>query len=192
MDRLHAVLPSWSKRCFWDIKYRFLKYPQFVAPDDVVRYLSPRLPQIATVLDFGCGRGSLLRVIRDQGWVGRYCGVDISQASIEDARKFGDLGDSWFVCDFESFNTTLRWDLIAMVESIYYIRLGHLPTFLKRITGMLAPNGSLLLRIHDLERHSAYVDSLSHLSPQAQKIDQSLFLINCPSAEFKSADDEAS
>ncbi len=46
-------------------------------------------PDTAAVLDLGCGNGSMLFALRDEGWVGRLLGVDYSARSVELARAVG-------------------------------------------------------------------------------------------------------
>jgi 2-polyprenyl-3-methyl-5-hydroxy-6-metoxy-1,4-benzoquinol methylase len=178
MDRLHAALPTVAKKYIWNLKYGLLGYPEFVAPGDVVCYLSARLLKISTVLDLGCGRGSLLRALREKGWSGNYCGVDISKRSIDDARKIADQRSAWVVSDFESFHSPFYWDVIAMIESIYYVRLVELPAFLKRMIGMLHPEGTLVFRLHDREKHREHLKAVLRLYPHAESVDQSLFCIS--------------
>jgi SAM-dependent methyltransferase len=177
MNRLHAVLPAGSKKYIWDIKYGFLGYPRFVCPDDVVHYLSDQMSAISSILDLGCGRGSLLRALRAQSWPGTYCGVDISRKPIEEAKAMNDQGSSWVISDFESFCSALHWDLIAMVESIYYVRLNAIPAFLGRMMEILTAQGALLFRVHDGEKHRDYLDAVLSLYPQTRKVDEHLFLI---------------
>jgi SAM-dependent methyltransferase len=43
----------------------------------------------AAVLDLGCGNGSLLFALRDDGWAGRLLGVDYSERSVQLARAVG-------------------------------------------------------------------------------------------------------
>ena len=179
MKRLHAALPTVAKKYAWNVKYRLLGYPHFVAPEDIVRYLSARLPELSSVLDLGCGRGSLLRALRDEGWTGNYCGVDISKPAIVDARKQADHRSLWVVSDFESFRSPFHWDLIAMVDSVYYVELGELSAFLGRMIGMLNQSGVLLLRLHDLGKHREYVEAASRLYPHMEKVDDNLFCITC-------------
>jgi 2-polyprenyl-3-methyl-5-hydroxy-6-metoxy-1,4-benzoquinol methylase len=177
MDRLHAALPNIAKKYVWNLKYGVLGYPRFVAPEDVLRFLSTRLSTVSTILDLGCGRGSLLRALREKGWAGNYCGVDISKPPIDDARKIGDQRSSWVVSDFESFRSPFRWDVIAAVESIYYVRVHELPMFLKRIVLMLNPEGTFVIRIHDRVKHMEFVEELLRLYPQTES-DGSLFCIS--------------
>jgi SAM-dependent methyltransferase len=71
MTRLHATLPTVMKKYAWNLKYGLIGYPRFVAPDDIVQYTVARLRESSSVLDLGCGRGSLLRALRNKGWRGR-------------------------------------------------------------------------------------------------------------------------
>jgi len=43
--------------------------------------------ETASVLDLGCGNGSLLFALRDDGWTGRLLGVDYSEKSVALARR---------------------------------------------------------------------------------------------------------
>ncbi|KAH6636322.1 S-adenosyl-L-methionine-dependent methyltransferase [Chaetomium tenue] len=47
-------------------------------------------PASAAVLDLGCGNGSMLFALRDEGWGGRLVGVDYSERSVELARAVGE------------------------------------------------------------------------------------------------------
>ncbi|KAL2181435.1 S-adenosyl-L-methionine-dependent methyltransferase [Thermothelomyces heterothallicus CBS 202.75] len=47
----------------------------------------------AAVLDLGCGNGSLLFALREDGWRGRLLGVDYSERSVELARRVGEDDD---------------------------------------------------------------------------------------------------
>ena len=131
MNRLRAALPIVAKKSIWNLKYGFAGYPQFEAPEDVVHYLLVHSQQTGDLLDLGCGRGSLVRALRRTGWKGHYCGVDISARAIKDALKSGDQRSSWEVSDFESFRSPFQWNTIAMIESIYYLRLEALPGVLR-------------------------------------------------------------
>ena len=70
MSRLRANLPTIAKRYVWNLKYGMLGYPHFAAPEDIVSYLSGRMPTMSSVLDLGCGRGSLLLALREKEWTG--------------------------------------------------------------------------------------------------------------------------
>jgi cyclopropane fatty-acyl-phospholipid synthase-like methyltransferase len=177
MMKLHATVPKALKRVAWNLKYGILKYPQLSAPEDTLRYLRGRLCQSSSVLELGCGRGSLLRGLRNKGWNGHYCGVDISKRALEDAQKVTDQRSSWVVSDMESFGSPFQWDAIVMVESVYYIHMRELPTFLNRLHGLLSRSGFMLVRIHDFEEHADYVDLMCSLFPHTKRVDQTLLCL---------------
>jgi predicted TPR repeat methyltransferase len=183
MNRLHAALPTSIKKYAWDLKYGLLGYPQFVAPKDVLQYLPSRLSENSSILDLGCGRGSLLRALRAKGWTGYYCGVDISKVAIHNAGKLADQRSSWSVSDFELFRSPFKWDVVTMIESLCYVKLEEIPAFLPAVIGLLTEHGALLFRLHDLEKHREYVDSVYRLYPQTQKVDKNLFCVSARAAD---------
>lgn len=67
-----------------DLNSQLIRFRQF---DSVVQ-----LERIDSVLDFGCGTGDYLTYLRDSGYVGRYCGFDISEIMIETARQHHEGG----------------------------------------------------------------------------------------------------
>ena len=174
MDRLHAGLPIFAKRYAWNLKYGVLGYPQLAPPHDVVCYLSKRLPENAAMLELGCGRGSLLRGLREQGWHGTYCGVDISKRAIRAACKSSDQRSSWIVSDFESFRSPFQWDVVALIESVCYVKAAEVASFLPRIMQMVKKDGVLLIRLHDFAKHALYIDTIQRLYPHAEKLSPNL------------------
>jgi predicted TPR repeat methyltransferase len=180
MSRFHAFLPVAAKRFAWNVKYGLLKYPVWTAAEDGLRQLRARLSESTSVLELGCGRGSMLRALREGGWTGHYCGVDISKRAISAAHRLADQRSSWIVSDFETFSSPFTWDAIVMIESIYYVNLRALPGVLGRVTGMLNESGFLLVRLHDLEEHREYVDAIYRLFPRTEKVSDHLFYIDRP------------
>jgi cyclopropane fatty-acyl-phospholipid synthase-like methyltransferase len=186
MNKLHAALPIIVKKYVWDMKYGVLGYPQFGAPDDALHYLSARLPETGSLLELGCGRGSLIRGLRQIGWMGSYCGVDISKEAIGDARKSADQRSSWIVSDFESFRSPFKWDAVVMIESMYYVRLGGLPAVLDQAMGMLAESGMFFARVHDINRHSEHVKTMHQLYPSTERVGNNIFCIVASSSTHHS------
>ena len=180
MTGLQHSIPSVAKKYLWDLKYAVLGYPHFVAPEDVLRYLSAQLNRNASVLDLGCGRGSLLVALRKLGWNGSYCGVDISKRAIVQAQASTDQRSSWAVSDFESFDSPFKWDMITMVESIYYIDLTKLPTVTQKLVDMLDAGGQLLFRVHDTAKHKKHMDLVLTQYPHTERIENNLFCIPAP------------
>jgi predicted TPR repeat methyltransferase len=174
---LRANVPTFVKKLIWEIKYGVQNYSLPVAPGDAVTYLA-RLPNHARILELGCGGGSLLKALRQTGWQGHYCGVDISEAAIRGASQFEkSANSSWIVSDIESFDSNLRWDAIALIESVYYVKIDEVAKVLNRAMGMLNAGGYLVLRIHDLSKHHNYVDAIQGLGSRVEHIDN-LFVIS--------------
>jgi 2-polyprenyl-3-methyl-5-hydroxy-6-metoxy-1,4-benzoquinol methylase len=165
---LRANAPTFVKKLIWEIKYGFRNYAMPVAPADVVSDLS-RLPNHARILELGCGGGSLLKALRQAGWQGHYCGNDISETAIRGASKIEKNGNSsWVVSDIESFDSDLKWDVIALVESIYYVKVEKVAQVLTRAVGMLNADGYLLLRVHDFTKHHEYIDVIRGLGSHVE------------------------
>ena len=165
---LRANLPVYLKKLIWDIKYGVQNRAPYSIPEDVISHLS-RLPNDARILELGCGRGSLLKGLRRAGWQGQYCGVDISAAAIRVACGIENgPNSSWIVSDIESFASNQKWDVIALIESVYYIKIKKVVEVLNRAMRILNPGGYLLLRIHDSSKHHQYIDAVHRLDARVQ------------------------
>jgi len=130
--------------------------------------LSDRLNPNRELLELGCGRGSLLSGLRQTGWNGHYCGVDIAERAINDARALEDQRSSWVVSDFESFGSPFQWHAIALIESLYYVRLDFVSTFVLRLSQMLTADGFLLIRLHDMQKHALYAQAIRNQLPMTE------------------------
>ena len=172
--KLHALLPSATKRAVWNLKYWLLGYPHWPAPEGTIEYLCRRLCNRSAVLELGCGRGNLLSGMRAAGWKGQYCGVDISGQAIGEAQRMFDQRSSWVVSCIEKFDSSFLWDAIVLIESVYYVNLHELPDVLKRLQKLLYPSGFILVRVHDFNSHREYVDTIRLLFPDVELIDGSL------------------
>ncbi len=165
---LRANLPVFLKRLIWNIKYGVQNRTAYSIPEDVVSHLSRR-PNDARILELGCGQGSLLKGLRRAGWQGQYCGVDISPAAIRVASEIENCANSsWIVSDIESFDSNQKWDVIAMVESVYYVAIEKVVRVLTHAMGMLNARGYLLLRIHDFSKYHQYIDALGRLTARVE------------------------
>lgn len=61
----------------------------YQAPTAVAETVATRHPTAGSALDVGCGTGLVGRALRARGFAGRILGLDISQASLEIARRSG-------------------------------------------------------------------------------------------------------
>jgi 2-polyprenyl-3-methyl-5-hydroxy-6-metoxy-1,4-benzoquinol methylase len=178
MSKLHQSLPLPVKKVVWELKYGILGYPRYAAASDALEFLTKNLSNRASLLELGAGRGSLLHGLREKGWTGPYCGVDISKKAITDARKRGDQRASWIVSDIERFSSPLKWDAIALIESVYYVKFDVLSTVLTRLMDRLEDHGFMLLRIHDPRKFEGHVQSIQSWYPQMEKVGDVLWSIS--------------
>jgi 2-polyprenyl-3-methyl-5-hydroxy-6-metoxy-1,4-benzoquinol methylase len=180
MSELRARLPTPLRRFLWNLKYGIIGYPKSTAPNDILKYFSATLDRHASLLDLAAGRGSLLRGLRAQGWVGPFCGVELSRKAIQDAQRIGDHRSTWIVSDIEGFRSNLSWDVVTFVESVYYINPTVFPEVMHRVVGMLEPNGRVLIRLNDVEKHREYLKTILQLFPHTETIGAGLFCIPNP------------
>jgi ubiquinone/menaquinone biosynthesis C-methylase UbiE len=68
--------------------------------------------EAGSVLDVGCGTGTLLRRARDAGHAGRLCGVDPDRAMLAVAQRRGDI--EWLAATAASMTFESEFDLAVM------------------------------------------------------------------------------
>jgi SAM-dependent methyltransferase len=73
------------------------------------------------VLDVGCGTGSLLHRARDAGHAGRLCGLDPDAASLEIARRRGDI--EWMLGAAASIPWEYQFDVATMTGHAFQVLL---------------------------------------------------------------------
>jgi SAM-dependent methyltransferase len=129
-----------------------------------------------------------LKGLRRAGWQGQYCGVDISAAAIRVASDI-ETGpnSSWIVSDIESFDSHLKWDVIALIESVYYIKIKKVVEVLNCAMRILNPGGYVLLRIHDSSKHHQYIDAIHRLDARVQHTGPLFLLLPRQSAPLTTA-----
>jgi ubiquinone/menaquinone biosynthesis C-methylase UbiE len=79
--------------------------------EDLPFYL-PMVMAAGSVLDIGCGTGTLLKAARDQGHPGRLCGLDPAIGMLESARRRDDI--EWILGDTSTVAFENEFDLIVM------------------------------------------------------------------------------
>jgi SAM-dependent methyltransferase len=106
--------------------------------DEVLELLE--LPEMARVIDLGCGKGELLRRL-----AGRYeirgVGVDSSPVLLDEARRRAPAGVTFVVADLTAFETGAPFDLAASLGA----SVGGFRATLARLAGHLRPGGLALL-----------------------------------------------
>ena len=94
-----------------------------------------------TILDVGCGDGSLAFFL-DDGTKG-IVGIDPDHHCIERASSVNDSGNLQFrCCGFENFTPDMRFDAIVFVASIHHMDMAE---SLQKAKSLLSPSGKLLI-----------------------------------------------
>jgi SAM-dependent methyltransferase len=88
--------------------------------DDYDFYL-PRIMSAGSVLDVGCGTGTLLTEARRRGHRGRLCGLDPAQGMLARARQHSDI--DWVLGDLRSARWTSEFDLVVMTGHAFQVLL---------------------------------------------------------------------
>lgn len=84
----------------------------------------PRLMSARSVLDVGCGTGSLLHLAREAGHQGRLCGLDPGAGMLEQARRRPELDIEWILGDLESTSWEREFDFVVMTGHAFQVLLG--------------------------------------------------------------------
>jgi SAM-dependent methyltransferase len=165
--KLRSSLPVFVKRIVWNWKHRESSTEAALCPHELLDSLS-NLEVKAAVLDLGCGPGNLLAALRVRGWNGHFIGVDVSEKTIEIAKKSGDANAEWRVSAIENFPIpSQKVSTVCLCESIYYVNLGDVSGPLKRCRECLEPGGRIVIRICHAAEHREYIELLSSLGAQA-------------------------
>ena len=167
MSKLRSYLPVFIKRIAWNWKH-WKRIDAAACPHDLLECLSTLEPNSA-VLDLGCGPGNLRAALRLRGWSGHFIGVDISEKAIEVAKKSEDNNAEWHVSAIENFQIpNQEVSTICLCESIYYVKLGAVPSKVERWRQALVyPGGRIVIRIWHADRHREYIALLSRLGTQS-------------------------
>jgi len=117
-------------------------------------YRLPALPSPpARLLEVGCGTGDAIQVAHEMGF--ECVGVDISNEAIADAkRRFPDL--AFYAGKIEQLPFSSGFfDVIALFDAIEHFIDAH--SLADALTGLLAPNGRILIVTPNMESLSAKI-----------------------------------
>jgi 2-polyprenyl-3-methyl-5-hydroxy-6-metoxy-1,4-benzoquinol methylase len=97
------------------------------------------------VLDIACGAGYGSQMLGLAGAIA-VVGVDVSPQTIQYASKHYQATNVKFICkDAEQFKWSEQFDVAVSFETLEHLK--HPDKFLKRIHGLLAPNGNFILSV---------------------------------------------
>jgi len=112
-----------------------------LAQEAYVEFLLSHIPAgVKTILDVGCGAGSIARKLLSMGY--EVDCVSPSTFLTEQARKSVGQKSEIFECKYEGLETDKRYDLILFVESFQYIKL---PKALANTSRFLNAGGHMLI-----------------------------------------------
>ncbi len=104
-------------------------------------FYRPMVMGAASVLDVGCGTGSMLHAARDAAHKGRLCGLDPAPGMLAQARRRADV--EWVLGDLGSVQWDAEFDLVVMTGHAFqvFIEDDALRYALARIHSALRPGG---------------------------------------------------
>lgn len=115
-------------------------------------------------LDIGCGNGTLARALIEQGFSGRYLGVDFSQGLIEEARRItaemqqsSDINIDFQCMDINQTGwaqeiSEIHWDTISIFAVLHHIPSHEQRfTLCKQIRELLVPNKPVYVSVWQLK-----------------------------------------
>lgn len=131
----------------WNLQYRsglwdYLDYEN--AGGELFKVVQ-RYNEKPRILDLGCGTGVNLPLA--PGTYRSYHGVDISAEAISRARSLNRPDTSYETADILHYRPQESYDVILLSEVIYYLPLGRISRFLRRLPGFLAPGGVIIIRV---------------------------------------------
>ena len=104
-------------------------------------FYMPFIMSAQSVLDVGCGTGTMLHEARQLGHTGRLCGLDPAPGMLAQARKRADI--EWVLGDLASVDWKDEFDLIVMTGHAFQVLVGddELRAGLTAIRSALTDNG---------------------------------------------------
>lgn len=128
-----------------------------------------------TMLDIGCGGGATLKRLLKRSEGAKVYGIDISEESVEKARRVNAkvLDKQVFVTQGSAEKLPYedgKFDLVTAVETVYF--WPNLPGCLKEVKRVLKPEGQFAIMVEVIENDSMWTDivkGMTAYSPEQLK-----------------------
>lgn len=143
--------PAHPTREMWDLQYekgdwaRLSDFSEQAHNGVVLSYVAYLRPD-SSILEIGCGGGSLLPRLRQFGYR-NYIGIDMSEVAIAKCRQFSDRKTTFLVADAESYVPDVAVDVVILNECIYYF--AHPIVTLQRYAHYLVPGGLFVVSLFE-------------------------------------------
>jgi hypothetical protein len=66
----------------WDAEYMFGHWSSLCGSPEMLTFLKENVASDSAILGMGCGEAGVLAGLREGGWNGFYCGVDVSAVAV--------------------------------------------------------------------------------------------------------------
>jgi 2-polyprenyl-3-methyl-5-hydroxy-6-metoxy-1,4-benzoquinol methylase len=130
---------DFSQCQYWSWGFRYLGRLQIVF--EALEKIS-----FGSLLDVGCGDGRFLAEMQKRLPGRRYCGIDISSAAIDWARRMAP-GISFKAGDITAGDIDERFDVVTLLDVIEHIPQAELVQFIRAASASLRPGGSMVLTV---------------------------------------------
>jgi SAM-dependent methyltransferase len=135
MAEAYAQWKGWDETAFGRFNANDARYYQW----HVDRATGGRAPR--RVLEVGFGNGSFLGFGRDRGW--EMTGVEVSP----DLRARAEGAGYRAAADIDALTNEPPFDLVVLFDVLEHIEADQLIAFMRKLRGLLAPHGAILLRV---------------------------------------------
>lgn len=115
--------------------------------DGLIGDVLPHLPRDrnALILDLGCGRGQLVRMLRDHGYL-RVKGIDISAEQVALARQLGSGDVERDDLFGHAARHPARYDAVVAIDVVEHFDRPDVEPVFRALSTLLRPGGVLVLR----------------------------------------------